>query len=258
MKTKRIDRRCVERRFCRDIRYAGGKLMVVGGKRMIKKRTLSLLFIGLLTVMLCSCSRKAVDPGVQKTEEGGLRKIFGTASNKLPKDIVEEGDYFYSDRSLDEGRLKYQINGSAIYDNIFDAGLKYEDLREVNGKVNPDTGEILDGMRLVLVEVFVESENAVNEVVRDFTDGITFRADYLELADISKLDYKNYFTYIMVYFSEAGECEQHPNAYKLDKGSSRSFTVGYLSFTDDTESLYLCTTTGHIDSTFVRLNFGAN
>ena len=223
---------------------------------MTQKRTLSLLFFGLLMIMLCSCSRKEADPGVQKTEEGGLQKIFGTASNKLPKDIVEEGDFFEEfDVDIVEGTINCRVNSSASYKNINDAGFKYDDLVQVREQVDPNTGEMLDGSVLVVLEITVKNEDASTAIN---PDGITFRADDLQLVDISKMvTDANYEFHWPNYFSESGECESIWG-YNLEKGSTLDYTVAYISPSDNLENLYLCNTSGHIDSTFVRLNFGAN
>lgn len=168
--------------------------------------------------------------------------------------ITAESCFYYNGSAI-EGTMKFQVLSSSCYRNINDAGITYDDLFEAVDKVDPTTGVLTEDFTFVLVELYVENVDAVPAEDYEYSDDVTFRADVLELADLSqKMTSGNYKSYYTAYFSESGECEEHIFAYRLNQGESRTFTLGYITFTDNVEDFYLCTTSGNVNSTFVPLN----
>lgn len=177
-----------------------------------------------------------------------------STSETMPQNIKSQGEFFIDDVDMESGDLKCKVTGSSYYKNINDAGLKYADLVEAKDWIDPKTGEMLNGSVFVLVNVNIQNENAVPNDKR--YDNTTFRIDGLQLVNITeKVTSDNYQSYYMNYFSNAGKCSENIFAYKLRNGDSDSFTIGYIADTDKVEDLYLCTSSGNINDTFIKLNF---
>lgn len=196
-----------------------------------------ILCLSVLSFSLCSCS--SID----------------NLSDNSKAEIIDKGDCFYDNFDLESGNLKFQVLDCSWYNNIADANLKYSDFIEVFEKVNPQTGEVLDGAILVLVDISVENEGAIPLKEYRFSDDITFRADGLQLVNVSKkVTDDNYECYPPNYFSDSDECAEHFFAYKLENGNSRNYKLGYIAESNDLENLFLCTASGNVNSTFIKLD----
>ncbi len=218
-------------------------------------------------ILLCGCaatnesnegtSQATVGGNSENESNGNDATDDGDGSLSGVENAVAAGEYFYYEGTAIEGQLKFKVQSTACYTNITDAGLSYRDLEEVTDQVVvPETGELVSNYTFVMIELYVENIDAVPSENWRFSDDITFRMDILNLVNTSELSDNNsdYTNYYINYFSESDECSEHYLAFKLEQGESRVLTIGCIAYTDDIDSLYLCTTTGAKDSTFAALD----
>jgi len=102
-----------------------------------------------------------------------------------------------------------------------------------------EDGTFANGLRLVLLDVVITSEEAKNWVKSKgnaygnnaglFDDPYLFRIDGIySLREISATNGDQPFTWTPVFFSEMGTVEAHPFAYRLEPGEKICVTVGFL------------------------------
>lgn len=99
-------------------------------------------------------------------------------------------------------------------------------------------GNLVEGGKLVVLDITVTSQDAVNFITdpatgvqaRRYADNpFLFRADEIAyLVDIAQDPEEGYTYYDAVYFNEMGYFEEHEMAYELLPGDSISFRIGYL------------------------------
>lgn len=130
-------------------------------------------------------------------------------------------------------------------------------------------GSFLEHCYLVLVDITVESKDAVAKTISAdddgarFDDPYIFRADTPCLVDLSQKQDWGYPVISPDYFSLLGGQEEHPWAFYLEPGQTIDFTLGFFiggydpdGTLTDMSQLSLCDSYGNLDSTFIRLGLG--
>lgn len=153
---------------------------------------------------------------------------------------------------IEVGILHYTITRTNVLHNVGNAGLGsfregaimniYDTAGQTTMYRYPDCvdefGELVGGGNLVILDVTVTSQDAVNFITdpetgvqnRRYTDNpFLFRADEIGyLVDITEQSEAGYTYYDAVFFSEMGRFDEHPMAYEVLPGESISFRIGYL------------------------------
>lgn len=101
-----------------------------------------------------------------------------------------------------------------------------------------ESGALVEGGNLVIMDITVTSQDAVNFITdpetgeqnRRYPDNpFLFRADEIAyLVDITEETQGDYTYYDAVFFSHMGMYEEHPMAYEVLPGESISFRIGFL------------------------------
>ena len=159
----------------------------------------------------------------------------------------------WEDKNIEVGKLTYTITRASYLTNLENAGKgKIRDNAVVgvyDGTSNdptiyyyPDcfdeTDTLVDGSCMVLLDIQVDSEDAVNFITNKATgvqsrryedNPFLFRADEIAyLIDTSEDAAGGYTYYDAVYFTEMNGFSEHPMAYELLPGESITFRIGYL------------------------------
>ena len=128
-----------------------------------------------------------------------------------------------------------------------------------------DGGGFFPGLYLLMVELTIDSEDAVSYTRKDhdtagyslgrYDDSYLFRADsLLYLLDLSPEAVEGqYGYYLLSYYSNMNQRVEHPMVFRLEPGKTINFTVGFLIGDSQQgggmhfDSLYLSTTQGGYD-----------
>lgn len=163
--------------------------------------------------------------------------------------VDSEDAMSWTDPHIEVGTLTYTVTRTQVIHNTVGTGAG--DIREgvviymygtdggetiyyYPGCVD-DEGNLIDGACLVLLDVQVESEDAVNFVTdpetkvqaRRYEDNpFLFRAD--EICYLLDTGDKEQVYYDAVFFSELGEFSEHDMAYELNPGESVTLRIGFL------------------------------
>jgi len=153
---------------------------------------------------------------------------------------------------IEVGILHYTVTRTNVLHNVGNAGLGsfregaimniYDSAGQATMYRYPDcindTGSLVEGGNLVILDVTVTSQDAVNFITdpetgvqsRRYADNpFLFRADEIGyLVDITEQAEDGYTYYDAVFFSEMGRFTEHPMAYEVLPGESISFRIGYL------------------------------
>ena len=153
---------------------------------------------------------------------------------------------------IEVGILHYTVTRTNVLHNVSNAGLgsfregAIMNIYGTDGQATmyyyPDCiaedGTLVDGGNLVIVDVTVTCQDAVNFITdpetgiqsRRYADNpFLFRADEIGyLVDITEDPTEGYTYYDAVFFSEMGRFSEHPMAYEVLPGESISFRIGYL------------------------------
>lgn len=153
---------------------------------------------------------------------------------------------------IEVGVLYYTVTRTNVLKNVDNAGLgsiregAIMNIYDADG--NPimyyypdcvdESGALVEGGNLVIMDVTVTSQDAVNFITdpetgeqnRRYADNpFLFRADEIAyLVDITENFEDDYTYYDAVFFSLMGRYEEHPMAYEVLPGESISFRIGFL------------------------------
>jgi len=155
------------------------------------------------------------------------------------------------------GDFYYKINDVRFYESIAQTGIVFDEMSYwSNDFYNDFNDDVADSMGILLVDVEASNINAICDF-NNVTEKNIFRADFLQIVKANQNHFLTSSSFSpagsLIYFSKHDECMIHPFAYKLNQGESISYTLGYIVFKENIDSLFL--TDGITsDSTFVRLN----
>lgn len=153
---------------------------------------------------------------------------------------------------IEVGKLHYTITRSTVLKNVNNVG--FGGIREsailcmYDGEGNQtmyyypecvdDEGNLVEGGNLIILDITVTSQDAVNFITnpatgvqsRRYADNpFLFRADEVAyLVDITEDAQDGYTYYDAVYFSQMGYFDEHEMAYEVLPGDSISFRIGFL------------------------------
>ena len=185
------------------------------------------------------------DPGVPQIREEG------ESSGELIDVDLPEGLSWHAP-GIEVGILHYTVTRTNVLHNVGNAGLGsfregaimniYDAAGQPTMYYYPDciddTGALVEGGNLVIMDVTVTSQDAVNFITdpetgvqsRRYADNpFLFRADEIcYLVDIAQMTDQDYTYYDAVFFSEMGRFSEHPMAYEVLPGESISFRIGFL------------------------------
>ena len=177
-------------------------------------------------------------------------------SDEIQEEEIQEPDVEgirWEDKTIEVGKLTYTITRASYLTNLEKAGHgKFRENAVVgiyDGSGNDptiyyypecfdETDTLVSGACMVLLDVQVDSEDAVNFRTNKVTgvqsrryedNPFLFRADEIAyLIDTSENADSGYTYYDAVYFTEMNEFSEHPMAYELLPGESITFRIGYL------------------------------
>ena len=164
-------------------------------------------------------------------------------------------------RNLKSGELTVEITRATVYESVEAAKIEGDDIIE-NGWLDLNTGDLMDGVCFLVLDVKVKNEDAIGS---EYLRGDLFRADSLFWFVKPVTGYSKRGNTIMVigstpdYFSELGERPEGSLAFQLANGEEISFRVGYFYKPNGaiSEELFLCTnySSGELNKlSFVNLN----
>ena len=255
---------------------------------MKMKRLIAVFLAVCLLLGLTACAGEAeAEPTILDLNGGGSDSTSsgadGTSDGARTGVTIEDSD------DLKSGTLLYTVTGARAVNRAedipTDGGFdEYGDVWQIIdgeevGYLYPEMfledGSLLENCYLILVDITVESRDAVAKTYSDYgyekpvqglyEDPYVFRCDWLTLVDpTEKISEGQYYYQTMDYFSRMNEREEHNFTFRLEPGETTSFTIGYLiggfkhdgSLTDLSQ-LCLCNTSGDIQtSTLIRLGLG--
>ena len=177
-------------------------------------------------------------------------------SDEIQEEEIQEPDaegICWEDKRIEVGKLTYTITRASYLTNLERAGKgRFRENAVVgiyDGAGNdpavyyyPDcfdeTDTLVDGAYMVLLDVQVDSQDAVNFVTNKYTgvqsrryadNPFLFRADEIAyLIDTSEDATDGYIYYDAVYFTLLNGFSEHPMAYELLPGESITFRIGFL------------------------------
>ena len=216
----------------------------------------------ILAVMLFAVIRTLfVKPAVQAEPAPRTDPI---AQNEISH--REPGAIQWDDPNIEVGKLTYTVTHAMVLTNVYNAGsgtirdnavfhvydpALYEDYLADPAAENEgycttfyypycidENGNLLGGGSMVVLDIRVDSEDAVNFITdpttgeqnRRYADNpFLFRADEIAfLVDTQDDTTEGYAYYDAVYFSNMDAFSEHPMAYELLPGESITFRVGFL------------------------------
>lgn len=178
----------------------------------------------------------------------------------------DPGAIQWDDPNIEVGKLTYTVTHAMVLTNVYNAGSgsirenaifnMYDGNLYHAYQANPDgenegycttfyypycideAGNLLGGGSLVVLDIRVDSEDAVNFITdpktgeqnRRYADNpFLFRADEIAfLLDTEDDNSQGYTYYDAVYFSNMDAFPEHPMAYELLPGESISLRIGFL------------------------------
>jgi len=153
---------------------------------------------------------------------------------------------------IEVGKLHYTITRTSVLDNVATTGIggirESALVRVYDSQGNSilyhypecvnEEGFLVEGAKLVVLDITVTSQDAVNFITNPVTGVQTrrypdnpflFRADEIAyLVDINEPADGDYTYYDAVYFNQMGYFEEHEMAYELLANDTISFRIGYL------------------------------
>lgn len=195
----------------------------------------------------------------------------------IPEGMVESGGYLtvesaeifdnLSDAGIEEAKL---LPYSLLLDNGEPNAIFNEITEELSVAYNKNTGDLINGWKIVKVHYTFENQSAVS-IVNDYVilpeekyaDDI-FTIGNLNVCNLDNSNMvtdMNYFCYNQIYFSLSDSVEYtgkaNPTLFKCPVGESVEFNIAYV-FCCEPENLYISATTGNKASTMVNLKLGGN
>lgn len=177
-------------------------------------------------------------------------KTTGEEVTYLPVDLPE--GISWQAPGIEVGKLHYTITRASILKNVNNTGIGRIRESAIVGVYDTEgnrimyhypecadeEGNLVEGANLVILDITVTSQDAVNFITNTATgvqsrrypdNPFLFRADEIAyLVDLSE-DAEGYYTYYdAVYFSQMGYFEEHEMAYELLANDVISFRIGYL------------------------------
>lgn len=163
--------------------------------------------------------------------------------------VEDDGTLSWADPHIEVGTLTYTVTRTQVIHNVVGTGTGairegvvvyvYDAAGDQTTYYYPgcvdDEGNLVDGISLVLLDVLVESEDAVNFVTNEKTgeqerryadNPFLFRAD--EIAYLVDKGDSDEVYYDAVFFSGLGEFTEHDMAYELNPGESMTLRIGFL------------------------------
>ena len=177
-------------------------------------------------------------------------KTTGEVAEDLPVDLPE--GISWQAPGIEVGKLHYTITRASVLKNINNTGIGRIRESAIVGVYDPDgnlimyhypecideEGNLVDGANMVILDVTVTSQDAVNFITNTATgvqsrrypdNPFLFRADEIAyLVNIAEDTDGDYTYYDAVYFSQMGYFEEHEMAYELLANDVISFRIGYL------------------------------
>ena len=153
---------------------------------------------------------------------------------------------------IEVGTLHYTITRVSVLTNVFNTGIgsiresATMGIYDTEGNLTlyhypeciDEYGELVEGGSLVVLDITVTSQDAVNFITNKTTGVQTrryadnpflFRADEIAyLVDITEDATNGYTYYDAVFFTQMGYFQEHEMAYEVLPGESVSFRIGYL------------------------------
>lgn len=153
---------------------------------------------------------------------------------------------------IEVGTLHYTITRVSVLTNVFNTGIGsiresatmgiYDSEGNLTLYHYPECideyGELVEGGNLIVLDITVTSQDAVNFVTNKSTgvqsrrypdNPFLFRADEIAyLVDITEDAENGYTFYDAVFFTQMGYFGEHEMAYEVLPGESISFRIGYL------------------------------
>jgi len=235
----------------------------------MKKRVYCLTFVFLLA-FLASCGRSG-----ELAPDTGMETIGSTVPET---ETVSSGDALaqendrdaitWEDTHLEQGSLRYTVNDAWVTTGMsgleekrfpnYDAYAiifhpEWEEAFLNNPEMYRDrfmmtysppelwsgTGQFVEGIRMVMMDVTVENQNATNQysdsngnLVGRYADPYVFNVTsigvLLDAGRCMEQDPDVYWRYSIGYFSGLGDRQENPFAYRVEPGQSVTFQVGYL------------------------------
>ena len=153
---------------------------------------------------------------------------------------------------IEVGKLHYTITRTSVLKNVANTGIGgiresavvgvYDSEGNLTMYHYPEcvdeAGNLVDGANLIILDITVTSQDAVNFITNPVTgvqsrryadNPFLFRADEIAyLVDITEDTDGDYTYYDAVYFSQMGYFEEHEMAYELLANDTISFRIGYF------------------------------
>lgn len=165
---------------------------------------------------------------------------------------VDDGNIRWEDKNIEVGTLTYTITRVNRLTNLENSGKGkmrenavvgiYDSYEDPTVYYYPDcfdeAGNLVAGASMVILDIQVESQDAVNFITNPVTDvqsrryednPFLFRADEIAyLIDTSEDSDSGYTYYDAVFFTELDEFTEHPMAYEILPGETVNFRIGFL------------------------------
>lgn len=191
-----------------------------------------------------------------------------------------ENEEIYLELSGHKGEMTYQLTDAYVTDKVEDVEkllcdspvyLNGEDgsITDVSPKtlVKTETGELLDGCRLLVVELKVTNIDAEYDVKNEYESPYTFRADNVFLCYVDEnMQVQSYQN--VEYYSDLKTNGPGWSTYNLEPGKSISYKVGFLIGNyvenmesgeyinaDDVDGFVLSDTSGTSDGHYYRIKW---
>lgn len=177
-------------------------------------------------------------------------KTQGEIQEEIQVDLPEGVSWLAP--GIEVGKLHYTITRSTVLKNVNNVGTGgirenailciYDAEGNQTMYYYPECvdaeGNLVEGGNLVILDITVTSQDAVNFITNTATGVQTrryadnpflFRADEIAyLVDITEEVESDYTYYDAVYFSQMGDYDEHEMAYEVLPSDSISFRIGYL------------------------------
>ena len=246
--------------------------------------------IGILLVFeIIACCAFLSACGVEK--QGDYSDYSTDFTQSTPPTVGIDDGYTFSisegRQDIKEGALLFTVRNPRIVNrkqDIPEGGFRddsYSVLPKEKGEIvyYPDfieeNGNFTEGVYLLLVDVRVYSDNATAYTKNDldsggvprslYDDPFFFRAD--PLINVCTTPYyieRESQFYCMDFYSLMGQCDVHPNGFRLEPQQEICFTVGFIlddiqfGGRMDLSKISLCHTMGGGAEPYIQINLGEN
>lgn len=226
--------------------------------------------LAFLLVSLASCGRSGelVTDTSMETIGSTVPEAEMVSSGNVPVQQSDREAISWEDTHLEKGSLKYTVNDAWVTDSMsgleesrfpnYDAYAiifrpEWEEAFLNNPEMYRDrfmmtysppelwsgTGQFVEGIRMVMLDITVENQDATNQysdsngnLVGRYADPYVFNVTsigvLLDTGRCMEQDPDVYWRYSIGYFSGLGDRQENPFAYRVEPGQSVTFQVGYL------------------------------